>query len=177
MTWRSASAGRLAKHAALGYSVGLCDLTRGEMSSNGTPEERVKEAEQARNVLGAVWRENLGLPDRAIGSTSDHIGRVVDLIRRARPRTVAIPYWQDRHPDHEAAARLLQRRCVQREARAIRGRRRSLAARLGLPLLHQRRGSRVVPGRRLGVLRKEEAGTCLLCEPVLERIARTSRPG
>jgi bacillithiol biosynthesis deacetylase BshB1 len=100
--------GTLAKHAALGYSVGLCDLTRGEMSSNGTPEERVKEAEQAKNVLGAVWRENLGLPDRAIGSTSDHIGRVVDLIRRARPRTVAIPYWQDRHPDHEAAARLLR---------------------------------------------------------------------
>ena len=31
--------------------MGLCDLTRGEMSSNGTPEERVKEAEDARKVL------------------------------------------------------------------------------------------------------------------------------
>ena len=40
--------GTLAKHAALGHSVGLCDLTRGEMSSNGTPDERVKEAEAAR---------------------------------------------------------------------------------------------------------------------------------
>ena len=37
------------------------------MSSNGTPEERVKEAEAARKVLGAAWRENLALPDRAIG--------------------------------------------------------------------------------------------------------------
>ena len=27
--------GTLAKHAALGHTVGLCDLTRGEMSSNG----------------------------------------------------------------------------------------------------------------------------------------------
>ena len=52
--------GTLAKHAALGHSVGLCDLTRGEMASNGSPEERVKEAEQARKVLGAAWRENLG---------------------------------------------------------------------------------------------------------------------
>jgi N-acetylglucosamine malate deacetylase 1 len=100
--------GTLAKHAALGHSVGLCDLTRGEMASNGTPEERVKEAERACKVLGAAWRENLALPDRAIGATPDHIRRVVELIRRVRPRAVAIPHWQDRHPDHEAAARVLR---------------------------------------------------------------------
>ena len=69
--------GTLAKHAALGHTVGLCDLTRGEMASNGTPEERVKEAEDAARVLGAAWRENLCLPDRAIGSTPDHARRVV----------------------------------------------------------------------------------------------------
>jgi bacillithiol biosynthesis deacetylase BshB1 len=100
--------GTLAKHAALGRSVGLCDLTRGEMSSNGTPEDRVKEAEQARRILGAAWRENLALPDRGIGSSPEHLRRVVELIRRMRPRTVAIPYWQDRHPDHEAASALLR---------------------------------------------------------------------
>jgi bacillithiol biosynthesis deacetylase BshB1 len=100
--------GTLAKHAALGHAVGLCDLTRGEMSSNGTPEERADEAERARKVLGAVWRENLALPDRAIGSIPDHVRRVVELIRRVRPRAVAIPYWRDRHPDHEAAAKLLR---------------------------------------------------------------------
>jgi len=100
--------GTLAKHASIGHSVGLCDLTRGEMSSNGSPEERVTEAEQARKVLGALWRENLALPDRAIGSTPDHVRRVVELIRRVRPRAIAIPYWQDRHPDHEAAAKLLR---------------------------------------------------------------------
>jgi bacillithiol biosynthesis deacetylase BshB1 len=98
----------LAKHAALGHAVGLCDLTRGEMSTNGTPEERVREGESACKVLGAVWRENLGLPDRAIGSSPDHSRRVVELIRRVRPQAVAIPYWHDRHPDHEAAAVLLQ---------------------------------------------------------------------
>jgi N-acetylglucosamine malate deacetylase 1 len=100
--------GTLAKHAALGHSVGLCDLTRGEMSSNGTPEERVKEAEAARKVLGAAWRENLALPDRAIGSSPEHTRMVVELIRRVRPRTIAIPYWQDRHPDHRSASDLLR---------------------------------------------------------------------
>ena len=100
--------GTLAKQAALGHTVGLCDLTRGEMSSNGTPEERVREAEAASKVLGVAWRENLGLPDRGIGTSPDHMRRVVELIRRVGPRTVAIPYWQDRHPDHQAAAALLR---------------------------------------------------------------------
>ena len=100
--------GTLAKHAALGHTVGLCDLTRGEMSSNGTPEERISEAEAASKVLGVVWRANLALPDRGIGSSPDHTRQVVELIRRVRPRTVAIPYWHDRHPDHQAAAQLLR---------------------------------------------------------------------
>jgi len=100
--------GTLAKHAALGHSIGLCDLTRGEMSSNGTPDQRVKEAEAAGKVLGASWRENLALPDRAIGEAPDHIRRIVELIRRVRPRAIAVPYWQDRHPDHQSSATLLR---------------------------------------------------------------------
>jgi len=39
--------GSVAKHASLGHSVGLCDLTAGEMGSNGTIEVRLKEAEAA----------------------------------------------------------------------------------------------------------------------------------
>jgi len=100
--------GTLAKHAALGHAVGLCDLTRGELATNGTPEQRVLEAEEARRVLGAAWRENLGLPDRAIGASPDHVRRVAELIRRCRPRAIAVPYWHDRHPDHLAAASLLR---------------------------------------------------------------------
>jgi bacillithiol biosynthesis deacetylase BshB1 len=100
--------GTLAKHVSLGHAVGLCDLTRGEMSSNGSPEQRVQEAEDARKILGAEWRENLALPDRAIGAAPDHARRVVELIRRVRPRAIAVPYWQDRHPDHLAAAALLR---------------------------------------------------------------------
>src|SRR5882762_8848839 len=83
--------GTIARHAALGHRVGLCDLTAGEMGSNGTVEERLAEAEAARVVLGAAWRVNLRWPDRAIGGP-DHARAAAALIREARPRTVAIPY-------------------------------------------------------------------------------------
>jgi bacillithiol biosynthesis deacetylase BshB1 len=58
-------------------------------------------------VLGAAWRVNLRLPDRAIGSSPDHQRLVAGLVRSARPKVVAIPYWSDRHPDHVAASHLL----------------------------------------------------------------------
>lgn len=99
--------GTIARHAAHGHRVGLCDLTRGELASNGTPDERQAEAEKARQVLGALWRENLGWPDGRIGSDPTHLSAAVAFIRRWKPRTIAMPYWQDRHPDHVAASHLL----------------------------------------------------------------------
>lgn len=99
--------GIVAKHAALGHRVGLCDLTAGEMGSNGSVEERLAEAEAARAVLGAAWRVNLRLPDRAIGRDADHVRTVTSLIRQVRPRVVAAPYWSDRHPDHVSASALI----------------------------------------------------------------------
>jgi bacillithiol biosynthesis deacetylase BshB1 len=99
--------GAIARHAAEGLSVGLCDLTAGEMGTNGTIEERLKEAQAAREVLGAQWRENLRLPDRRIGKDPAHLDRVVAFVRRHRPSTIAVPYWLDRHPDHGAASQLL----------------------------------------------------------------------
>jgi bacillithiol biosynthesis deacetylase BshB1 len=101
--------GSIAKHAALGHAIGLCDLTRGELGTNGTPEERVNEAEAAREVLGARWRRNLRLPDGDIGGDLSHLRAIIDVIRSARPKTIAVPYRRDRHPDHEAASRLLTR--------------------------------------------------------------------
>lgn len=99
--------GTLARHAVQGRTVGLCDLTAGEMSSNGTVEERLAEAESARIVLGAAWRENLRWPDRQIGRHPAQLPAAVTFIRRHRPRVVVMPYWADRHPDHVAASALL----------------------------------------------------------------------
>jgi N-acetylglucosamine malate deacetylase 1 len=97
----------VARHTAAGHAVGLCDLTAGELGSNGTPEERRREAERAAGVLGAAWRENLGWPDGGIENTAAHVRAAVDVIRRHQPRAIAMPYWRDRHPDHGAASRVL----------------------------------------------------------------------
>ena len=78
-TSRSASAAPSRGTPRSDLRVGLCDLTAGEMGSNGTPEERVAEGEAARAVLGAAWRENLRWPDRRIGKDPAHLdagGRV-----------------------------------------------------------------------------------------------------
>lgn len=99
--------GTIARHTAAGRSVGLCDLTGGEMGSNGTVPERIAEAESARLVLGASWRENLQWPDRRFGGDRACLDQAVAFIRRHRPRVVAMPYWTDRHPDHVAASELL----------------------------------------------------------------------
>jgi bacillithiol biosynthesis deacetylase BshB1 len=101
--------GAIAKHVALGHRVGLCDLTAGELGTNGTPADRLEESEAAREVLGADWRDNLRLPDGDIGGDPSHRRAIVDVIRRARPKTIAIPFEDDRHPDHVAASRLLTR--------------------------------------------------------------------
>src|SRR5258705_2409325 len=76
--------GTVAKHAAMGLRVGLCDLTAGEMGSNRTVDERLPKAEEARKVLGAAWRMDLRWPDRAIGSTAGQAPRATDVISLRR---------------------------------------------------------------------------------------------
>ena len=97
----------IAHHLARGLRVGLCDLTRGELGTNGTPEQRAQEAAAACEVLGADWRVNLGLPDRRLGDVPEQVLPVVELIRAARPAAIALPHWGDRHPDHTAACTLV----------------------------------------------------------------------
>jgi N-acetylglucosamine malate deacetylase 1 len=99
--------GTIARHTAGGGRVGLCDLTAGELGSNGTPDERRREAAEAAGVLGAAWRENLGWPDGDLAASAERVRAAVTVIRRHQPRTVALPYGRDRHPDHAAASRTL----------------------------------------------------------------------
>ena len=98
--------GTVAKHTSQGRRVGLCDLTRGELGTNGTVETRLSEAQAGASVLGAAWRENLVWPDGEIGG-ADHVRAAVELVRRCQPSTILIPYWEDRHPDHVAASQVL----------------------------------------------------------------------
>ena len=89
-----------------GYATGIVDFTRGELGSRGTPEGRMEEAAAAAEILGLSARDNLGLPDGDIQNTKENQHALISLVRRYRPHIVLLNSLNERHPDHEAAARL-----------------------------------------------------------------------
>ena len=102
--------GTLALAAAQGYAVGILDLTRGEMGTNGTPEMRALEAAEAARLLGATGRWNVGLPDGGIRSGDpDQERRVVEWLRKLRPAILLTHFPKDRHPDHVQASLIAER--------------------------------------------------------------------
>jgi N-acetylglucosamine malate deacetylase 1 len=98
--------GTLIKMAQRGYKTGVLDLTAGEMGTRGTPEIRAREAAKAAKILGASWRGTLGVPDSDVQPSRQHKLRLAAVIRQFRPRTVILPYWEARHPDHYHASTL-----------------------------------------------------------------------
>lgn len=100
-------AGTIAKYAAQGKKIGICDLTNAELSSNGTVERRKQEAVSAAKALGIQVRRTLDLPDRGIYINDETMKKVVEVIRFFRPKLVFAPYFDDRHPDHGNCARLV----------------------------------------------------------------------
>jgi bacillithiol biosynthesis deacetylase BshB1 len=102
--------GTLALAAAQGYAVGILDLTRGELGTNGTPEIRASEAAEAARLLGAAGRWNAGLPDGGIRSGDpEQERRVVEWLRKLRPAILLTHYPKDRHPDHVQASLIAER--------------------------------------------------------------------
>ena len=99
--------GTLAALARRGRSFGIVDLTRGEMGTRGTPEIRESEAREAARILGARFRETLDLGDGELRTDRAAELRVVEAVRRARPRLVLAPLVLDRHPDHVRASHLV----------------------------------------------------------------------
>jgi N-acetylglucosamine malate deacetylase 1 len=99
--------GTLAREAARGRRVAIVDLTRGECGSRGTTETRAAEAAEAARLLGVAHRESLGLPDAGLVGTPEQRERVVEVLRRLRPRVVLLQHWVQRHPDHAAASRIV----------------------------------------------------------------------
>ena len=103
--------GLLLRAQERGAAVGVLDLTRGEAATLGTPEVRHREAEEAGRLLGLTLRDNLALPDGRLESGQAELTRIVERLRRWRPRLVVTSHWDDHHPDHEACARLVRRAC------------------------------------------------------------------
>ncbi|MDW7675830.1 MAG: bacillithiol biosynthesis deacetylase BshB1, partial [Bacillota bacterium] len=100
--------GTLAVHIAQGKKAGILDLTKGEMGTNGTPEQRLREGEKAKEILGCSFRKNLGLPDGFLEHTKENVAKVVEVIRTTQPSLVFAPFYQDKHPDHVACGRIVE---------------------------------------------------------------------
>ena len=103
--------GTLAKTARQGYGVGILDLTRGEMGTDGSADLRGQEAEAAAQVLGVRARRNAGLPDAGLVNTPETRRMVAGWIRAFRPRVVILPFTHGRHPDHRVASELAYDAC------------------------------------------------------------------
>ena len=154
--------GTIARHTAEGYSVGLCDLTRGELASNGTAEERHAEARPPRVRSARRGARTWAGPTAASPRRQSMLRSAVDLIRRHgrarspfRTGTIAIRITSRRVTCCATAA-------FRSGSAPLRDRARRLAARLGLLLLHQRRRAAVVRRRRVGALSSASA-TALDC--------------
>lgn len=103
--------GTLIRMAELGYRTGVLDLTAGDMGTRGTPDLRIEESRAAAAHLLLAWRQNLRWPDARLENNIAARMTLAGVIRRIRPRTVILPYWAGRHPDHYRAAEIGYEAC------------------------------------------------------------------
>ena len=104
-----ASSGTVLRHVDQGYTVGIVDLTQGELGTRGSGPLRIKEAENSAKILGLSFRENLGLKDGFFEVNEENILPVAAAIRQYQPTIILANSLHDRHPDHGRAAELVRR--------------------------------------------------------------------
>lgn len=102
-----------------GHRVAVCDLTKGEMGTAGTPETRHKEATLATEHMGYAAREQLDLGDSALFYNKENLHEIIRIIRKYRPDTIFCNPPDERHPDHMKASRLISEACYYAGLRKI----------------------------------------------------------
>ena len=103
--------GTLARAVRACHRVGILDLTEGEMGTRGDAATRAAEADKAAKTLGVTIRLNAGMRDAHLENNEASRKRIVELIRRTRPRVVILPFPVGRHPDHRIASELGRDAC------------------------------------------------------------------
>ena len=92
-----------------GMSVGIIDLTKGELGTRGNEKIRLKEADDSAKVLGVKFRDNLGLRDGFFDSNDKSVLLLIEKIRLHTPNIIITNAKTDRHPDHENASKLVKK--------------------------------------------------------------------
>lgn len=111
--------GTIAMQIAKGSKVGIVDLTMGQLGTRGTAELRLQEAEASAKLLGVAVRENLEMEDGFFVNDKTHQEKVIQVLRKYRPRVVLANAVSDRHPDHGKGADLLHDACFYSGLRKI----------------------------------------------------------
>lgn len=103
--------GTIAKEVSLGKTVGIIDLTRGELGTRGSVEIRDQEASLAAEILGISVRENLNMRDGFFVNDEAHQLEIIKRIRKYRPEIVICNAIEDRHIDHGKGSKLVSDAC------------------------------------------------------------------
>ena len=103
--------GTLLRHIDQGRTVGLVDLTRGELGTRGNADIRDREAQDAAKLMGAEFRKNLAMADGFFRNDEEHIRRIIQVVRAHQPDIILTNATHDRHPDHGRAAKLVADAC------------------------------------------------------------------
>ena len=103
--------GTIAKEISKGKSVGILDLTRGELGTRGSSEIREEEARLAADILNVSFRENLEFKDGFFKNDKEHQLKLIKLIRKYRPDLILCNAPDDRHIDHPKGAKLVIDSC------------------------------------------------------------------
>jgi bacillithiol biosynthesis deacetylase BshB1 len=104
-------AGTILKEISLGKTVGIVDLTRGELGTRGSAEIRDQEANAAAKILGVSVRENLEMRDGFFMNDEEHQLQIIKMIRKYKPEIVLCNAIDDRHIDHGKGSKLVSDSC------------------------------------------------------------------
>ena len=104
-------AGSILAAVASGKSIGVVDLTQGELGTRGSAAIRKEEATKAASILGVSFRKNLGFRDGFFVNDEAHQLEVIRLLRLHQPEVVLCNAIDDRHIDHAKGSDLVSHAC------------------------------------------------------------------
>ena len=103
--------GTVIKLVEQGKKVAIIDLTRGELGTRGTAENRKEECENATKILGVAMRENMDFKDGFFKDDEKHKLALIKKIRKYCPEIVIANATTDRHPDHGRGSQIVVDAC------------------------------------------------------------------
>ena len=86
--------GTIFKEVQNGKTVVIIDLTKGELGTRGTAENRKEEASKAADILGISFRENLNFSDGFIMNDKAH---QLEIIKKIEVYKLLLNGFQKKH--------------------------------------------------------------------------------